>query len=88
MLESMAGKSKEEGDRWKELMAKLELLTEKKVTGVEGVQQQLLGKAGRAAVGAWKAEEERVQGAQKLETTHEVLRCMARDMDIEPEEQS
>lgn len=87
MLESMAGKSKEEGDRWKELMAKLELLT-KKVTGVERVQRQLLGKASRAAVGAWKAAEERVHGAQKLEKAHEVLRCMARDMEIEPEELS
>jgi hypothetical protein len=43
----MVGKSKEEGDRWEELMAKLELLAEK-VAGVEGVQQQLLGITGES----------------------------------------
>jgi hypothetical protein len=83
----MVGKSKEEGDRWEELMAKLELLAEK-VAGVEGVQQQLLGITGMATGVAWKAKEERVQGAQNLETTHEEVRCMTRDMEMEPEELS
>lgn len=48
ILEAMADKAKEDGDRWERLMIKLDRLTDK-VVDMDEVQQQLLAQAELAA---------------------------------------
>ena len=48
ILEAMADKAKEDGDRWERLMTKLDRLTDK-VVDMDEVQQQLLAQAELAA---------------------------------------
>jgi acetolactate synthase small subunit len=85
VLEAMANKENEDGDRWDRMMAKIDRLTEK-VVGVEEVQQKLMMQSELAAAVAQKAAEERVHLAQQVEKTgREVaeirLEWMARNME-------
>jgi hypothetical protein len=54
VLEVMANKEKEDGDRWDRMMVRLDRLTEK-VVGVEEVQQQLMMQSELAVTVAQKA---------------------------------
>jgi acyl-CoA-binding protein len=86
MFSAMATFKHTSDEQWEKMMEMLDRLGDRlEVMGAGQLRLQEQADC-LAAVVAGKATEERVQRTQKMETTHEVVRCMARDM--EPEELS